>query len=142
MQNLKRILAVIVMVISILMLVVSLIGIFSVWRIRPQLTSDLTTLATEAETRVTLVISRIDQIDTALVSAHEQVVSIEDDIQTFGSNVEENRPLATAIAERLDFGLLPLIESARELMTNILDGVDTLNSTIETLNTFPFWYRW
>lgn len=138
MKNLKRILAVIVMVISILMLIVSLVGMFSVWRIRPQLTADLMTLAAEAETRVVTVISGLDQINTAFVSVHDQVSSVEQDIQTFGSDVEENRPLATAISDRLDFRLLPLIESTRELLSTILDGVDTLNSSIETLNAFPF----
>lgn len=138
MQKMKRILIAIVMVISILMLVISLIGIFSVWRIRPQLTSDLMTLAVEAETRVTIVIFGLEQIDTALVGAQEMVTSVEQDLQTFGSDVEENKPLATAISDRLDFGLLPLIESTRELLTNILDRVDTANSSIKTINAFPF----
>lgn len=138
MQNLKRILAAIVMVISILMLLISLIGIFNVWRIRPQLTADLLALATEAETRVTNMLSGLDQIDTAFASAQEQVTGIEQDLQTFGSDVEENRPLATAISDRLDFGVLPLIESTHELLINILDGAETLNSTIEALNAVPF----
>ena len=138
MQKLKRILVVIVIVISILVLVASLMGIFGVWRIRPQLTADLMALATGAETRVTNMISGLNQIETALAGAQEQVTSVEEDLQTFGSNVEENRPLATAISDRLDLGLLPLIESTRDLLTNILDGVDTLNSSIETLNAIPF----
>lgn len=138
MQNLKRILAAIVMVISILMLVISLIGIFNVWRIRPQLTADLMALATEAQTRVTNVLSGLDQIDTTFAGAQEQVTGIEQDLQTFGSDVEENRPLATAISDQLNLGLLPLIESTHELLINILDGADSLNSTIEALNAVPF----
>ena len=38
----------------------------------------------------------------------------------------------------LDDQTRALIESARELLGNILAGVDTLNSSIEALNTFPF----
>ena len=138
MPNLKRILSVIVMVVSVLMLVLSLLGIFGVWYIRPQLTSDLMTLAAEAETLTTNMISKMEQIDTVLTSTQEQVVSVEQDLETFGSDVEENRPLATAISDRLDFGVLPLLESTRDLIANILEGVDSLNSKIAALNALPF----
>jgi hypothetical protein len=63
---------------------------------------------------------------------------VEQNLQNFGSDVEENRPLATAISDRLDFGVLPLLESTRDLITNILEGVDSLNSKVEALNALPF----
>jgi hypothetical protein len=53
MQNLSRILAVIVMVISALVLVLSLTGIAGAWIVRGQLATDLVDIATEAEARAT-----------------------------------------------------------------------------------------
>jgi hypothetical protein len=38
----------------------------------------------------------------------------------------------------LDLSVLPLIESSHRILIGILDGVNTLNSTIEALNAFPF----
>ena len=138
MQLFKRILAVIVMVISVLMLVASLTGIVGAWIVRPQLTSDLVAMATEAEARVTIVMQGLDRIDAALTGAREQVVGVEQDLQTFGADVEQNKPLFTAISDRLGIDLVPLIDSAREIMTSSREAVVAVNSSIEAINAFPF----
>jgi len=138
MQKIKRILGAIVLVISVLMLVLSLGGILGTWIVRPQFTSGLESLATEAETRVTTVVDGLDRLDLALTEARDQVVGVEQDLQNFGSDVEQNKPLATAISERLASKFGPLFEGTRAIMTTISDAVASANSAVETINAIPF----
>lgn len=138
MKTLKRILAAIVMVISVLVLVLNLAGIVGTWIIRSQLSSSLVGIVTAAETRATTVMQGLDRLDTALTQARDQVAAVEHDVQAFGTNLEENRPLLTAISDKLGINLSPLVDSARETMTTIREAVAAVNSAIEAINAIPF----
>jgi archaellum component FlaC len=138
MQTFKRILAIIVMTISVLVLVVSLTGIVGAWIVRAQLTTDLVGIATEAEARASTIKRGLDLLDTALTRARDQVTAVEQDVQAFGADVEENKPLLTAISDKLGIELSPLVDSAREIMTSIREAVAAVNSAIEAINAIPF----
>jgi hypothetical protein len=138
MQTSKRILAVIIMAISVLVLVVSLTGIVGAWIVRAQLTTDLVGLATEAEARASTIKRGLDLLDTTLTRARVQVAAVEQDVQTFGADVEENKPLLTAISDKLGIELSLLVDSAREIMTSIREAVAAVNSAIEAINAIPF----
>jgi len=137
-QNLKRILAVIVMVISILMLVLSLTGIVGTWIVRAELTTDLVGIATAAEARATTVKRGLDRLDTMLTRARDRVAAVEQDVHAFGSDLEQNRPLLSAISDKLGLELGPLFDSAREIMTTIREAVAAVDSAIEAINAIPF----
>ncbi|HSR31539.1 MAG TPA: hypothetical protein VLY63_13320 [Anaerolineae bacterium] len=138
MKNLERILVVIVMFISALVLVLSLTGIIGTWIVRGQLATELVGIVTAAEARVTTVKQGLDRLDTALTQAGSEVAAVEQDVQAFGANLEENRPLLTAISDRLGVELSPLVDSARETMATIREAVAAVNSTIEAINAIPF----
>jgi hypothetical protein len=138
MNNRTQILAITVMTISGLMLLISLAGIFGIWILRSQMAADLVWLAAEAETRINRVQQGVDQIDTNLISVNEQLVRVEEDLQAIGDDVDQNRPLVTAISDRLDLGILPRINSLRETLNTVLETVDTANDTINSINTLRF----
>lgn len=138
MQTLTRILAVMVIVISVLVLVLCLSGIVGTWIVRGQLATDLVGIVTAAETRATTVKQGLDRLDTALTQARSQVAAVEHDVQAFGADLEQNRPLLTAISDKLGIELSPLVDSAREIMTSIREAVAAVNSAIEAINAIPF----
>jgi hypothetical protein len=138
MQTLKRVLAAIVMAVSVLVLVLSLAGIAGTWIVRGQLAAELVGIVTVAETGVTAAMQGVEGVDTALTRAREQVAAVESDVQAFGADLEQNKPLLTAISDKLDLGLAPLVESARETMTTVRETVAAVNSTIEAVNAIPF----
>jgi hypothetical protein len=83
-------------------------------------------------------------MDVALISIRDQVATIEQEFQTFGTNVDQNRPLVTAVTDRMDFGLLPLIQSTQETMNNIplitlpeaeLQRIKNLTQALDDLGT-------
>ncbi len=138
MQNLKRVLAVIVMVISALALVLSLTGIVGAWIVRAQLATGLVDIATQAEARATRAKQGVDRLDAALSRARDQVLGVERDVQALGADLDQNRPLLSGISERLGLELGPLFDSAREIMTTIREAVTAVNSAIEAINAIPF----
>ena len=138
MSKFNRILAIVVMVISIIVLLVSLAGIVGTWIIRPQVISSLETLAGGAESRVATGLDGLDGLDQRLGNAYDQVKAVEDDLKEFGNDVEENRPLATAISDRLESRLGPLVDGTQEVVTTISGVIESVNSTIETINSIPF----
>jgi hypothetical protein len=137
-QNLKRVLAAIVMVISALVLVLSLAGIVGAWIVRGQLATDLVGIATKAEARATQAKQGVDRLDAALTRAHDQVLVVEHEVQAFGADLEQNRPLLSAISERLGLELGPLFDSVREIMTTIRETVVAVNTATEAINAIPF----
>jgi hypothetical protein len=137
MHNLKRILAVIVMVISALVLVLSLTGIAGVWIVRAQLATDLVNIATEAEVRATRAKRGLDLLDAALTRAHDQVAGVEREVQAFGADLEQNRPLLNAITDKLGIEIVPLFDTAREAMTTIRETVTAVSGAIEAINAIP-----
>jgi uncharacterized phage infection (PIP) family protein YhgE len=137
MHTLKRILAVMVMAISV-MLVLCLTGIVGTWIVRGQLATDLVGIVTATETRATAVKQGLDRLDGALTQARGQVAAVEQDLQAFGADLEENKPLLTAVSDKLGIKLSPLIDSARETMSSIREAVAAVNSAIEAINAIPF----
>jgi hypothetical protein len=138
MQTFKRILAAIVMVISVLVLVLNLTGIVGTWIVRARLATQLVGIVTAAEARATTVKQGLDRLDTALTQARDQVAAVEQDVQAFGTDLEQNKPLLAAISDKLGLELGPLFDSAREIMATVREAVAAVNSTIEAINAIPF----
>ncbi len=138
MKNFKRILAVIVMILSVLVLVLSLTGIVGAWIVRARLATDLVGIATAAETRAIAVKRGLDRLDTALTQARDHVAAVEQDVQAFSADLEQNRPLLTAVSDKLGIELGPLFDSARETMATIREAAAAVNSAIEAVNAIPF----
>ncbi|MGD8474794.1 MAG: hypothetical protein PVH59_11760 [Anaerolineae bacterium] len=138
MQTAKRIAAVIVMVISVLVLVLSLSGIAGAWIVRAEYGADLLAIVTAAETRAATAQQGLGRLDAAFTQARAKITAVEQDVQAFGADLEQNRPLLTAIADRLGLDLTPLVDSARETVATMREAVVAVNSTVEAINAIPF----
>jgi len=138
MKTFKRILAAIVMAISVLVLVLSLAGIVGVWIVRSELSDGLVGVLTAVEAKVSTAQQGLDQLGATLTQASDQIATIEQQVQGLGSDVEQNQPLLTAISDRLDLDLAPLADRAQQLMTTIREASASVNSIIDAVNTLPF----
>ena len=138
METLKRILVVIVMVVSALVLVLTLAGIVGVWSVRSQLAGDLVGILTAAEAKANAAQQQLDQLDATLAQARDQVAAVEQQVQEVGTNLEQNEPLLTAISDRLGVNLAPLVDRARGLMATIRETAAAVNSIVEAVNALPF----
>jgi phage-related protein len=138
MQIVKRILAVAVMVVSILVLVLSLAGVAGTWILRARVHTAVVDIVTGAEARAANVQQGLDQLDTALTQANDQVAVVEQEVLALGADLDQNQPLLTTISDKLGLDLAPLVDKAREIMGTIRETAAAVNSIVETVNTLPF----
>ncbi len=138
MRTVKRILSIVVMVISALMLVLSPVGIAGAWIVRGQLRGNLEEIVTAAETRAETVQQELDRLESTLSRAIDEVATVEREVERLGADLEQNTPLLTAISDRLGLQLSPLIDKAGELVVTIRETVAAVNSIVESVNALPF----
>jgi len=138
MHTLKRILAVVVMVIAALVLVLGLTGLAGTWVVRTQLGTGLESIVTTAETRAETVQRGLDRLDGTLAQAASEIAAVEQEVQRLGADLEQNKPLLTAISDKLGLELSPLVTKAGEIVTTIRETVAAVNSIVEGVNALPF----
>lgn len=138
MNTAKRIAAVVVMIVGLLVLLASLAGIAGTWIVRGQLDAELTGIVTAAETRAGAIQQQLTGLDSALTQARSQVSAVEQEVQAFGTDLEQNRPLLSAISDRLGLDLSPLVERAREIMSSVRETMAAVNTAVEAINAIPF----
>ena len=136
--TIKRILAVVVMIFSVLVLLLSLTGIAGTWIVRNRLNTDLVDIVTATEARVSTTKQGLDRLEAVLAQARSHITTVEQDVQAFGADLEQNRPLLAAISDKLGLNLAPLLDSAREIMTTVRETVVAVDSAIEAINSIPF----
>jgi chromosome segregation ATPase len=138
MRTLKRVLAIMVIVISVVVLVLSLAGIAGTWIVRGQLATGLEGIVTAAETRAEAVQQGLDRLGGTLTQAAGELAAVEQEVQGLGADLEQNQPLLTAISDRLGLQLSPLVDKAREIVMTIRETVAAVNGIVEGINALPF----
>jgi len=138
MRILKRIAAVVIMVASVLVLVLGLAGIAGTWMIRSRLDDGLGRIITAAEAEAANARQELDRLDAALTQASTQIAAVEQEVQELGTDLDQTKPLLTALTDKLGVDLAPLAVRAREMMDTIRETVAAVNSIAETINALPF----
>jgi chromosome segregation ATPase len=138
MRILKRIVAVVIMVTSVLVLVLGLAGIAGTWMVRSRLDDGLGRIMTAAEAEAANARQELDRLDAALTQASTQIAAVEQEVQELGTDLDQTKPLLTALTDKLGVDLAPLAVRAREMMDTIRETVAAVNSIAETINALPF----
>jgi chromosome segregation ATPase len=138
MRILKRIVAVVIMVTSVLVLVLGLAGIAGTWMVRSRLDDGLGRIMTAAEAEAVGAQQELDRLDAALAQASTQIAAVEQEVQALGTDLDQNKPLLTALTDKLGVDLAPLAARAREMMDTIRETVAAVNSVVETINALSF----
>jgi hypothetical protein len=138
MKILKRIVAVAVMVLSVLMVILFLAGIVGTW-----IASNAVTDATgQVLSSVGTVLGRTEQaltrLDTALGNARDRVDAFDESVATAGERFVENPVILTAISEKLDLGIGPAVDEVRGTVQTIRETALAAQSTVQALNALPF----
>jgi hypothetical protein len=63
---------------------------------------------------------------------------VEQEVQDLGTDLDQTKPLLTALTDKLGVDLAPLAVRAREMMDTIRETVAAVNSIAETINALPF----
>lgn len=138
MKLLKTIISVIVIAVSLVMLVLGLAGIIWGWNAKAQLSTGIVNVLTEAETLLEGVDQRLENVDTDLTQARQEIAGVEENVAALGADAEENGRLMTVISDTVGAKVVPLVNKAGEAMTTARETIAAINSAIEALNAIPF----
>ena len=138
MKILKRILAIIVMVLSVLLIIVLAAGIVGNWMANKALTE----ATVQVLTGVDMVLGRTDQaltrLDTAVGNVRDRLDAFDQEVATAGEYFVENPVILTALAERLDLGIGPAVDELRGTVQTIRETALAAQNTVQALNALPF----
>ncbi len=135
---LKRILAGLVIFLSVLGLFLCLVGILAVWQINRSLTDSLTGLLSQTDTALIFTQGELADIDSTLIAVQGSVTSIDQTIRQAGDQLAENSPTMRVISNTIGVELAPKIRTTAEVISTIRGTIISVNSTLTTANSIPF----
>jgi len=138
MNLVKRILAVMVMVLSVLLIILLVGGIVGNWIANKTLTDGIVQVLTGVDTVLGRTEQALTRLDTAVGNTRDRVAAFDENVATAGENFVENPVILTALAERLDLGIGPAVAEVREAVQSIRETAMAVQNTIQALNSMPF----
>jgi hypothetical protein len=138
MKLLKRVLAVIMMVLSILLIIVWAAGIVGNWIANKALSDATVQVLTSVDTVLGRTEQALTRLDTGVGNARDRVAAFDEEVATAGEDFSENPVILTALSERLDLGIGPALEQVRDAVQSIRETVLAVQHTIQALNSMPF----
>jgi len=138
METFKRVLAGLVIVVSILGLILCLSGIIGIWTVNTPLTDYLVKALVKAETVLAFSQDRLDLVVMELTSAQDLLTTIKETVSEAGKNLDENSPTLTFLSNTVGTELKPKLETTTEMVTTIRGTIVSVNSTLEAANSIPF----
>jgi len=135
---LKRILAIIVMFISVVFIVACLAGIVFSWSINTPITNALTGALTGVERVLTVADTGLERVNTRLAEAQSNVDTIEERVETAGETLSETSVVYQVLDRTVGDELFPKVATAGETIVAVRDSVVAFNETLESINEVPF----
>ena len=137
MSTFKRILAWILIIISVLGILVCTVGIAGSWLINDSLTEGVLNLLTRADTALSRVEETLTLADAQLKDASAAVATVQEAASKLGDRIEKNSPVLDRISQILKDELGPAVNKIRDAFLKIEERVQIVNNAIETLNALP-----
>ena len=137
MSTFKRILAWILIVVTVLGILVCSLGIAGSWMINDSITQEVLGLLSRAETALSRVEDTLTLADAQLKDASSAIATVQEAVAKLGDRIEENSPVLDRIAQILKEELGPAANRIRDAFVRIEERVQAVNNAIETLNALP-----
>jgi methyl-accepting chemotaxis protein len=137
MSTLTRILAWILIVITVLGILVCSLGIAGSWMINDSLTQEVLGLLTRAQTALSRAEDTLTLADAQLKDASSAVATVQEAAAKLGDRVEKNSPILDRISQILKDELGPTVNKIRDAILTLEERIQAVNNTIETLNALP-----
>ena len=137
MSTFKRILAWILIVVSVLGILVCSLGIAGSWMINDSLTREVLGLVSRAQTALSRVEDSLIVADAALKKASSAIVTIQEASSKLGDRIEKNSPALDRISQILQDELGPAVNKIRDAFVKIEERVQAVNNAIQALNALP-----
>jgi hypothetical protein len=135
---LKKIGRIIVFIISALLIVVCIGGIVGAWWLN-SVASNVTLKAfSVVEGGIEIVDAGVGRVDTLIGTGRTEVQQAQETINTVATNLQANRPVLTALSDRLETRLGPTVDKIQEAIAPVRDALVTVSNAVSIANSVPF----
>lgn len=135
---LKKIGRILILVMAVLVIVLSLGGIVGAWGISSAVSNVTLKVFSVVQTGAGVIDNAAARIDTLVQTARSEVQQTGEMVTTAASNLQENRPVLTALSERLETRLGPTVDKVQEAAAPVHDALVTVSSAVSFANSVPF----
>jgi len=133
----KRMLGIIVIVISVVVLVVSLGGVVGTWVVRADVARVVGDVVTLADTTLQRAQDGVGRVNNQLDQTRSTISTVNTTINTIGDKVDENNVILLAIDQIAGTSLSPAVDNLSKTANDLYDKVVAVNSKVETLSRIP-----
>ena len=125
-------------ILAVLVILLSLVGILGAWGFSHALSDATLSVFSAVQIGVEVVDTAVGRVDTRVQTARSEVQQISDTVTTAATNLQENKPVLTALSERLDTRLGPVVDSIQEALLPVHDVLIKVDSAVSFANSMPF----
>jgi hypothetical protein len=115
----------------------SLFGVFGVWMIDHRVTEIALKGFGIVETAVGVADAGVARVDSLIATSRTEVRQAAETITTVGVRVEANRPVLTALNERLETRLTPYLAQMQRTLAPVRDAVVAIGNAVSLVNSLP-----
>ena len=133
----KKISRILVLIVAVLVIVLSLLGMVGAWGINSVASNITLKVFSVVQSGVEVVNTAVGRVDTLVQTARTEVQQAGETVTTVAGNLQENRPVLTALSERLETRLGPAVDNIQEAMTPVHDALTTISSAVSFANSIP-----
>jgi uncharacterized coiled-coil protein SlyX len=137
MNMLKRIFAIIVIILSAAGILICLAGVAGIWVGNTALTNTLTDGLTRVENVMGVVQTGLERVDTEAEQSRATIEQIEQALAQAGDNLAESDSVSALITDLTGVELAPKIRVGSEIVTTMRGTAVSVNSTLEAANSVP-----
>jgi hypothetical protein len=133
----KRILVGVVLVLTLVALIVDMAGLVGVWSGYGPARSSVITVSNTLTQSLQAADKGLTRADGYVTTARQTLTDVNNTATQMGDHIKTNSPLITALSQRVDTKLEPVLEKAQTTATSVHDALLKVNGALEALNRFP-----
>ena len=127
---LKKIGRILILVMAVLVIVLSLGGIVGAWGISSAVSNVTLNVISAVQTGVKIVATAASRVDALVQTARSEVQQASETITIAAGNLQENRPVLTALSDRLETRLGPTVDKIQEAAAPVHDALVSVSSAV------------
>lgn len=135
---LKKIARVLALILAVLVIVLSLGGIAGAWWANTTITNITVQAFAIVDTGVNIVDTGVSRVDRLVQTGRTEVQQTADTIVSVADELRANRPILTALSERVETRLGPTVDQIRETLSPVREALTTVANIVSLLNSIPF----
>ena len=133
----KRILVGVVMVLTLVGLIVDMAGLVGVWAAYGPARNSVITVSNSLIQGLQVTDKGLTRANGYVQTARQTLTDVNNTAIQLGDHAKTNSPLITALSQRVDTKLAPVLEQAQTTASSIHDATLKVNGALEALNRFP-----